>query len=247
MPETRSPSCCDLHHTPAVEDTLRTIFVRAGRDEPVSTSALADQLHVAPSTVSIMLKRLTANGLLRRTAAHPAQLTAHGAGHARDVVRRHRLLETLLEQVLGVPWDEVHAEADALEHAISDRLLDRIDAYLGHPDRDPHGDPIPPAAGGHEEAWGVRLDAAPAGCRYLVERVYDLDSAALRYLADLGVAPGVTVEVLERPPFDGPLWVRVGDRKHALGAPLTRLVHGRVVPCGALSDTGTTTQGAQPC
>ncbi len=229
MLDGRAPECCTLLHTPAVEDTLRTIFVRAGRGEPVSTSAIAEELHVSPPTVSIMLKRLTARGLVQRTDDHLAALTPHGAVHARDVVRRHRLLEAFLAQVLDVPWDEVHAEADALEHAVSPRLTDRIDAHLGRPDRDPHGDPIPRDGGGLGEEWGDRLDSAPTGSRFHIERIYDRDSAALRYLADLGIHPGVRIDVTERLPFGGPLWVRVGETAHALGEPLTHLVHGRVV------------------
>jgi DtxR family Mn-dependent transcriptional regulator len=228
MFDRRAPDCCALHHTPAVEDTLRTIFVRAGRGEPVITSALADELHVAPPTVSIMLKRLAAGGLVERTGNHGARLTDHGATHAREVVRRHRLLEAFLVRELRMPWDEVHEEADALEHAVSDRLMERIDRYLGHPERDPHGDPIPPAGGRHVENWGVRLDAVPTGSRFHVERVYDRDSAALRYLADLGLRPGATIDVTERAPFGGPLWIRVEERDHALSELLTQLVHGRV-------------------
>jgi len=224
----RVPDCCALPHTSAVEDMLRVVFVRSGRGEPVSTSALADALQVSAPTVSVMLKRLTAAGLVRRTDGHLAALTEHGAAHARDVVRRHRLLEAFLARELGVPWDEVHAEADALEHVVSDRLLDRIDGHLGRPARDPHGDPIP-RAGGLDEDWGVRLDNAPAGSAFAVERVYDRDSAALRYLADLGIHPGVRIDVTERQPFGGPLWVRIGAADHALGDPLTHLVHGRVV------------------
>jgi DtxR family Mn-dependent transcriptional regulator len=227
MIDVRLPACCALPHTPAVEDTLRTIFVRSGRGEPASTSAIAEALNVSPPTVSIMLKRLTAGGLVERTDGHLAALTEHGAAHARDVVRRHRVLETFLERVLDVPWDEVHAEADALEHAVSDRLLDRIDHHLGRPDRDPHGDPIP-RDGGPGEEWGVRLDAAADGDRFLVERVYDRDSAALRYLAGLGIQPGTVLDVVRRQPFGGPLWVAVDGIEHALGDPLVHLVHGRV-------------------
>ncbi len=220
--------CCSVPHTPAFEDTLRTIFVRAGRGEAVSTSALADELSVSAPTVSTMLKRLTVAGLVERTDGHLAALTAHGTVHARDVVRRHRLLETFLSQVLDVPWDEVHAEADVLEHAVSLRLTDRIDRHLGRPTRDPHGDPIP-RDGDVDEGWGVRLDAVPTGSGFHIERVYDRDSAALRHLADLGIHPGVRIDVTGRLPFGGLLWVRVGTAAHALGEPLTQLVHGRVV------------------
>ncbi|GEL17301.1 metal-dependent transcriptional regulator [Pseudonocardia asaccharolytica] len=225
--ERRHPSCCDLTHTDAVEDTLKTIFVLAGRGSPVSTSALAYELAVTPPTASSMLKRLEAHGLVHRTEDHLAALTAHGARHAQQMVRRHRLLEAFLAQVLHVPWDEVHAEAEVLEHAVSDRLLARIDELLGHPTLDPHGDPIPSLGGNHVESWGQRLDQVRPGTRFRVERVYDRDSAALRYLADLGVQPGVTVEMHEHEPFGGPLWLSIGGRRQALSDRLAALVHGR--------------------
>ncbi|MGH3822187.1 MAG: metal-dependent transcriptional regulator [Pseudonocardiaceae bacterium] len=221
------PACCGLTQTKAVEDALRTIFVRSGRGEPISTSALAAHLGLTPPTVSAMLKRLTEHGLLERADDHSALLTPHGRKHAQEVVRRHRLLETFLVTVLDLTWDEVHDEADVLEHAVSDRLIDRIDEVLGHPTRDPHGDPIPSPAGPHDEVWGVRLDMVALGTRFHVERVYDRDSEALRYLADLGVRPGVTIEVLERSPFGGPLWIGLNGQRHALGDPLVCLVHGQ--------------------
>ncbi|MGH3933811.1 MAG: metal-dependent transcriptional regulator [Pseudonocardiaceae bacterium] len=221
------PACCGLTHTTAVEDALRTIFVRSGRGEPVSTSALAAHLGVTPPTVSTMLKRLIEHGLLERSDDHRVLLTRHGRKHAQEVVRRHRLLETFLVRVLDLAWDEVHDEADVLEHAVSDRLVERIDEVLGHPTRDPHGDPIPSPAGRHDEVWGARLDTVAPGTRFRVERVYDRDSEALRYLADLGVRPGVIIEVLERSPFGGPLWIGLNGRRHALGDPLVCLVHGQ--------------------
>jgi DtxR family Mn-dependent transcriptional regulator len=222
----QSPPCCGLTQTEAVEDALKAIFKLAGRCEPATTSGLAAQLGVTAPTVSVMLKRLEAHGLVLRREDHSAELTAHGADHARAVVRRHRLLETFLASALNVPWDQVHAEADVLEHAVSDRLLARIDDYLGHPTADPHGDPIPPPAGGHSEGWGQRLDKAAPGTAFQVDRVDDRDSAALRYLADIGVRPGVTVEIVEQAPFGGPLWLRVDGHEQALGDVLTTLVYG---------------------
>jgi DtxR family transcriptional regulator, Mn-dependent transcriptional regulator len=227
-----SRACCGLAPTASAEDALRTIFVLSGRGDPVSTSALARHLHVTPPTVSSMLRRLEGFGLVERTANHLTTLTPHGARHARHVVRRHRLLETFLVEVVGLRPDEVHTEADALEHAISDRLLDRIDALLGRPARDPHGDPIPRAGEGHVEGWGTRLADAAVGGEFRVERVQDWDGPALRHLLDLGVVPGLTLVVLERAPFGGPLWVRFDGRDHALGEPLTRLVHGREIHAG---------------
>ncbi|WP_084211374.1 metal-dependent transcriptional regulator [Pseudonocardia acaciae] len=225
----RSPSCCQLTHTDAVEDTLRTIFVLSGRGEPASTSAVAEELQVTAPTVSTMLKRLVEHGLVERTGDHGVLLTEHGREHAQRVVRAHRLLETFLVRQLGMSWDEVHDEADLLEHALSDRLMSRLDNLLEHPTSDPHGDPIPPSRGGHEERWGQRLDSAGQGARFQVERVYDRDSDALRYLAELGVRPGVTITVLERAPFGGPLWIELDEHRIALGDPLTRLVHGRTL------------------
>lgn len=225
--------CCGIAKTEAVEDYLRTIFKLAGRGAPVTTSALATQLRVAPPTVSAMLKRLEASGLLTRSAARRVRLTPHGDRHATDVTRRHRLVETFLAQVLGLAWDEVHAEADALEHVISARLEDRIDTVLGYPTHDPHGDPIPPrhgggGRGGHIERWATPLAQAPAGSSFRVDRVADDDSAALRFLAERGVRPGTVLEVVTHEPFGGPLWVRVAGHSHALGPVLTEAIHGEV-------------------
>lgn len=222
--------CCGLRPTEAAEDALKTMFKMAGHGEPATTSSLAQHLRVTPPTVSAMLKRLDAHGLVQRGADHTATLTAHGADHARAVIRRHRLLETFLARVLDVPWDEVHAEADVLEHAVSDRLLVRIDEHLGHPASDPHGDPIPPPSGSHSEQWGQRLDRAHPGVVFRVERVDDRDSAALRYLASIGIGPGVSLEVVERAPFGGPLWLRVDGNEAAVGDQLATLVYGRSEP-----------------
>jgi len=156
-------------------------------------------------------------------------LTEQGERAALRVIRRHRLVETFLARALGMGWDEVHAEAELLEHVLSDRLEERIDAALGHPTHDPHGDPIPPRHGQHTEAVGQPLDTAPPGCRFRVERVSDRDSAALRYLSALGIAPGVVVDVEEQEPFGGPRWVRIDGARHALGAPLSGILRGHVV------------------
>jgi DtxR family Mn-dependent transcriptional regulator len=222
----QASQCCGLKPTVAVEDALKTIFKMVGQGEPATTSALAQRLGVTAPSVSVMLKRLTAHGLVQRDVAQTATLTEHGSDHAKAVIRRHRLLETFLARVLDVPWDEVHAEAETLEHAVSDRLLARIDEHLGHPIADPHGDPIPPPSGVHSEQWGERLNQAEAGVEFRVERVDDRDSAALRYLACIGIRPGVELEVVERAPFGGPLWLRVNGRDEALGEQLTTMIYG---------------------
>ena len=156
-------------------------------------------------------------------------LSEHGERHAREVVRRHRLIESFLVQAAGMSWDEVHADAERLQYVVSDLLISRIDAVLDHPRFDPHGDPIPQPAGEYTEDWPPALADAPEGASFRVERVSDDDSAALRHLASLGVGPGVVLRVAEREPFGGPLWVEVGGQRRALGSELTGLVHGTVL------------------
>ena len=215
-----------MRASPATEDCLKTIFGLASSGEPVTTGGLAHRLGVSSPSVSAMLRRLEGQQLLERRQGHDLRLTAAGEQVALRVVRRHRLLETFLAQVLQMPWDEVHEEAELLEHALSARLEERIDQALGHPDRDPHGDPIPPREGRHDEGWGQALaDATVGGC-FRVERVSDRDSAALRYLGSRGVVPGAVLGVREREPFGGPVWVEVLGERVALGLVLARQVHG---------------------
>jgi len=176
-----------------------------------------------------MLHRLGAAGLLAASGSGGITLSEHGQWHAREMVRRHRLIETFLVQAAGMSWDEVHDEAEALQHAVSDLLIERIDAVLGRPRRDPHGDPIPQPAADYIEDWSPALAGVAVGELFRVDRVSDEDSAALQYLAGLGVRPGVVLRVQDREPFGGPLWVEVGGQRHAMGIPLAQLVHG-VVP-----------------
>lgn len=225
----QNQACCTITHSEAVEDYLKTVFALSARSGAVTSTGLAAQLGVTAPTASAMLKRLQAAELVQRSPEHQVELTEHGRRHALSVVRRHRLLEMFLVQVLGVPWDQVHDEAEVLEHALSRRLEERIDTLLGHPTRDPHGDPIPPSAGRHVEDWASPLAAAAAGRSFLVERVSDRDSAALRHLAELGIAPGSVLELEQWAPFGGPLWVQVGSERHALGAGLVQVIHGRVL------------------
>lgn len=213
----------------ATEDYLKAIYNLAHRGEVVTTGQLAHELGVSSPSASAMIKRLEDGSLLCRPDSRSLQLTDSGERAALRVVRRHRLLETFLHRMLDVPWDEVHAEAELLEHALSDRLEERIDAALDHPTHDPHGDPIPPRDGPHDEEWGTALAAVPAGVRFQVQRISDRDSAALRYLGELGVLPGVVIGVQEQDPFGGPRWIRVGGARRSLGAPLTLLVHGHVL------------------
>ena len=225
----RGSSCCDAARSEAMGKYLRVIYLLSFKAPPVLTGDVAARLGVAPPSVSAMLRRLAAAGLLAGSGGGIV-LSEHGQSHARDMVRRHRLIETFLVRAAGMSWDEVHDEAEALQHAASDLLIDRIDAALGHPRRDPHGDPIPQPTGEHVEDWPPALAGVAAGACFRVDRVSDEDSAALQYLASLGVQPGVVLKVLEREPFGGPLWVEAGGQRRAVGILLAHLVHGVVQP-----------------
>ena len=222
-------SCCGLTRTDAAEDTLKAMWELGGDGVAVGTTSLANVLGVTPPTTSAMVKRLVDHGLVERADDRTLSLTHHGADHARRIVRRHRLLETFLAEVLQVPWDELYAEAELLEHAVSETLLGRIDALLGHPHLDPHGDPIPQDDSDSLVASDVAIADVQSGTHFRVERLHNRNAEALRYLAELGLRPGVTVEVLEHSPFDGPLWVSVDGERVALGATLAQLVHGQAV------------------
>jgi DtxR family Mn-dependent transcriptional regulator len=213
----------------AVQDYAKAIWALAQEGEdPVSTSAIASRLGVSPASASAMVKRLETLGLARRRPYRGVALTTAGERVALEVIRHHRLLELYLAEALGMPWDRVHAEAEVLEHAISPELSERIAQALGNPSRDPHGDPIPTAAGEIEEAPTRPLAELEPGESGTFVRVSDSDPEMLRYLSQRGISPGDGVDVLEKQPFDGPIFVRCGGETHVLGGALTRAM--RVEP-----------------
>jgi DtxR family Mn-dependent transcriptional regulator len=206
--------------TPAAEDYLKAIYHLSRAGEAASTSSLAERLGIAAGSVTGMLKRLAEQGLVEHTRYYGARLTETGEANALRTIRRHRVLELFLVQVLDYPWDRVHEEAERLEHAVTDELVDRMAHVLGEPDVDPHGAAIPTAGGElHERALPSLLDIS-VGVPAVLRRVPDEDAAALRYLAELDLVPGVNVVVLERAPFNGPVHVRVAGRERALGREL---------------------------
>ena len=182
--------------SPAIEDYLKTVYAHTEwQPDPITPKVLADRLGVAPSSVTEMVKKMAAAGLVSHVPYGAVRLTDAGLARALAVVRRHRLIETWLVQEMGYGWDEVHDEAEVLEHAISDRLLEAIDARLGRPVRDPHGDAIPAADGTLVSEPAVRLDEAPVGHTGRVIRISDRDPAVLRELEEAGVGPGSELAV----------------------------------------------------
>jgi DtxR family Mn-dependent transcriptional regulator len=201
--------------SPAVQDYLKAIFQlteAAGPDGGViTTSQVAEALSVTTASASNMLKRLDALGYVTQVKRQGAELTDLGRQAALEVVRHHRILETYLATRLGLPWDEVHAEAEILEHHVSPGLAERMAEVMGHPEHDPHGHPIPSASGVVASAAARRLSELAAGDRGVVASVDDHDDELLRFLADRGLVPGVGVEVLELAPFGGPISMRLAD------------------------------------
>ena len=210
--------------TESVQDYLKAIYVLESYGQEVTTSRIAARLGVAAPSVSAMVKRLAADGLVGHHPYRDVHLTEAGEQAAVTVVRRHRLVETYLHDALGLPWDQVHDEAEVLEHSVSERVVDAMDRALGHPARDPHGDPIPPKRGRHREVRDEPLGAVAPGRRARVERVSDHDPAALRHLATIEVVPGAEIDVDGRDPFGGPLWVRAAGVRRALGEELVSAI-----------------------
>jgi DtxR family Mn-dependent transcriptional regulator len=208
--------------THAVEDYLKAIYQLAQGDAPATTSAIAERLGVAPGSVTGMLKRLGRQGLVEHERYQGARLTDRGRREAIRMIRRHRILELFLVEVLGYTWDQVHPEAERLEHAASDELVDRMAAALGDPESDPHGHPIPSPAGHIPAGTLPTLAELEPGDRAVLRRVSDEDPEALRYMASINLVPGVALELVERTPLDGPLRVRVAGTEEMVGLELAR-------------------------
>ncbi|MBV8076816.1 MAG: metal-dependent transcriptional regulator [Planctomycetaceae bacterium] len=203
-----------------VENYVKAIALISARDhggEAVATGELAHALNVSPGTVTGMLKTLSEASLATYTPYEGARLTPSGQGLAMKIIRRHRLLELFLVRTLNMSWDEVHEEAEHMEHAASERLIDRIDAFLGHPAVDPHGDPIPRADGTLAEIQGTPLSKLRPGQRFRVVRVVDQDPAFLRYLTECGLDLHATGELAENRSEAGALVIRLLKRTVALG------------------------------
>lgn len=206
-----------LNHQ-AIEDYLKSIYMLAEEESPVSTSRIAEAREVKPGSVTSMLQRLHRLNLVHYEKHYGVTLTEAGQKIALEVIRHHRLLEVYLTEALGFNWDEVHEQADVLEHVISEKLEERIAAALGHPEFDPHGAPIPSKDGTIASVDTQPLTSLATGSKALVSRIVDdADGDMLRYLADLGLVPGANLEVTAVAPFDGPLTVQVGGETRVVG------------------------------
>ena len=217
--------------TAPVEDYLKAVYELERRGAvAVATNALAERLGVAPASVTGMVRRLAEQGLLEYERYRGVRLTAAGRMAALRTLRRHRIIESYLATVLGYPWDRVHGEAERLEHAASDELIDRMASALGDPAFDPHGAPIPTRDGAVDERRLTALTDLDVGQRARVLRVSDEDDALLRYLAELALLPGASLTLAARAPFDGPLTLDLGTGCVSVGPAVARQVLVEVEP-----------------
>lgn len=217
---TRAPGAV----TAPVEDYLKAIYELERAGGPAGTNEIAQRLAIAPASVSGMIRRLAKQRLLAHERYRGVRLTAAGRRVALRTIRRHRVIEAYLTRALGFSWDRVHDEAERLEHAASDELVDRMAAAIGEPATDPHGAPIPTREGKIAERPMLALDALALRERGRVVEVSDEDAERLRYLGSLGLTPGARVQLLERAPYGGPLRLKVGAKERVIGAELAGTV-----------------------
>jgi DtxR family Mn-dependent transcriptional regulator len=208
--------------TRAQQDYLKALYLLGGGERPVPTSELAQRLGISSPSVSEMVTRLSAQGLVEHDRYRGQQLTRDGRKVALELVRHHRLLEMFLVQVLGYSWDEVHEEAERLEHVISERMEQRIFELLGRPELDPHGHVIPSLTGKVRSVTNRSLSECHAGEKVVVHDVSDDDASKLREIGRRGLRPGTRIDVLSGSQFEGPIEVRVKGRRESVPLGLAR-------------------------
>jgi DtxR family transcriptional regulator, Mn-dependent transcriptional regulator len=223
----------DQNLSESIQDYIKAIYELSHSGEPTSTNQLADRLNVAPASVTGMLKRLASMDppLVVYHKHHGVQLTEEGQRASLQVIRQHRLIELFLVKILGYSWDEIHDEAERLEHAVSPLFGERLARLLGEPDFDPHGDPIPDRDLQLPEMQTIPLSDALPGWRVRVRRVHTSSPALLRYLADLEIQPGVEITVLSLVPFDRTIHIKVGgsDAERVLGSEISMLLQVEIL------------------
>ena len=201
----------------AMEDYMKAIYNLHGQNQQVPTSVLAEDMQVAPASVTNMCKKLAELKLVEYEPYQGVKFTPTGQKLALEIIRHHRLIELYLAEALGVPWDQVHEEAEKLEHVISEDLEDRMAAALGDPKFDPHGAPIPSRSGEMFRQESGRLVDMKVGDALVVVEVDDKDPELLRYLGELGIYPGTKILLMVQAPFEGPLTLNIGNQEHNLG------------------------------
>lgn len=211
-------------YTPVVEDYLKAIWMLQQVETPVSTSRIAERLGLSAAAVTSMVKRLAEQNLLRHEPYYGVRLTPAGELASLRIIRRHRVLELFLTEVLGYEWDTVHQEAERLEHAASDELIERLARLLGEPHRDPHGSVIPTASGEVDQEVYPTLADAPAGERGRVMEVTVQEAEQLRYLGSLDLYPGAEIEVTGRAPFGGPISLNVNGEARIIAHDLAEQI-----------------------
>ncbi len=218
-------------HTPSIEDYLKAIY-KSEAEGDITSRDIAERVGVSAPAVSKMLRRLVELKLVRIHAKTGIHLTPFGQRTALQTIRKHRLIELFLVRELGYRWDEVHDEAERLEHHISPLFEERIAEKLGHPDFDPHGDPIPTAEGRMPEVEEIPLHTAEIESHFVITRLVDGDPKLLQYAASLHLLPGATIEFHGRQPFGGPYNIIVGGEPVALAPEAAAQIFGRVSPDG---------------
>jgi DtxR family Mn-dependent transcriptional regulator len=214
-------------YTPVVEDYLKAIWMLQQQESPVSTSRIAERLGLTAAAVTAMIKRLDEQGLLRHEPYYGVRLTAAGELAALRIIRRHRVLELFLAETLGYEWDRVHDEAERLEHAASDELIERLARLLGEPERDPHGNAIPTAQGEVDTSRYPALGDLEPGVARRVLEVEVEEAEQLRYLGSLDLYPGAEVEVVQKSPFEGPVSLQVNGSPRVISHSLAQRIRVR--------------------
>ena len=220
-------NAAERSYTPVVEDYLKAVWMLQQTESPVATSRIAERLGLTPAAVTAMIKRLAEQDLLRHEPYYGVLLTAAGELAALRIIRRHRVLELFLVETLGYEWDRVHDEAERLEHAASDELIERLARLLGEPERDPHGSAIPTAEGQVDRsAYPALGDLPPGEARHVLE-VQVQEPEQLRYLGSLNLRPGARVEVVEKSPFEGPVSLSVNGERTVISHSLAQRIRVR--------------------
>jgi DtxR family Mn-dependent transcriptional regulator len=218
--------------SPAQEDCLKALYKLQGRGSLVSTSDLAQRLAISAASVTEMVSRLSSMGLVSHQRSRGQQLTPEGEAIALELVRHHRLLEMFLVQILGFGWDEVHEEAERLEHALSERMEARMFDLLGRPALDPHGDVIPSLEGPVPPSSDQTLEQGSVGERLKVSRVSDEDSRKLRAIEELGLLPGVECTIVVPSQYQSPIGLRLDDHRVSVPLGLARVIYVERISSG---------------